>query len=55
MRTLLARLLTAVQYQTTLAFALLLLPVATLARRLGITLPVQRLLDRSGDVYRSVR
>ncbi|GAD53542.1 hypothetical protein MBEHAL_2302 [Halarchaeum acidiphilum MH1-52-1] len=51
----LARLVTAVQYQITLAFALALLPVATLASRLGLTLPVHRLIERSEAAYRSAR
>ncbi|QLC34436.1 hypothetical protein EFA46_009520 [Halarchaeum sp. CBA1220] len=55
MRTRFARLVTAVQYQFTLAVALTLLPLATITRRLGVTLPVHRLLERSGDAYRSTR
>ncbi|GGM65824.1 hypothetical protein J2752_000252 [Halarchaeum rubridurum] len=50
-----ARLVTAVQYQITLAFALVLLPVATLASRLGVTLPLHRLIERSEAAYESAR
>ncbi|WP_435096165.1 hypothetical protein [Halarchaeum sp. P4] len=55
MRTRFARLVTAVQYQFTLAIALVMLPIATLARRFGLTLPLHRVLERSGDAYRSTR
>ncbi|GAA0306008.1 hypothetical protein [Halarchaeum salinum] len=50
-----ARLVTAVQYQLTLAVALVLLPVATLASRLGLTLPLHRLIERSEAAYESAR
>ena len=54
MRTL-AQLLTALQYQVALALGLALLPVATLAHRVGVTLPVQRVLERSRDAYKGAR
>jgi len=51
----LARLTTALQYQVTLGVALLLLPIATLASRIGLHLPVHRVLERSRDAYRNAR
>jgi hypothetical protein len=38
-------------YQTTVALGILLLPVALLARRAGISLPVGRAVETLGDAY----
>jgi len=36
-------------YQTTVALGILLLPVALLSRRLGLPLPVDRLVERAAE------
>jgi hypothetical protein len=38
-------------YQTTVALGILLLPVALLARRAGINLPVGRVVETLGTAY----
>jgi hypothetical protein len=38
-------------YQVTVALGILLMPVALLARRIGVTLPVNRLLDAANAAY----
>lgn len=38
-------------YQLSLVLAIMLLPVALVARRAGITLPVHRAVERFGDAY----
>ncbi len=38
-------------YQTTVALGILLLPVAVLARRAGVNLPVGRLVVTMGEAY----
>ena len=38
-------------YQASIAVGILLLPVALLARRAGVTLPVGRLVERLGNAY----
>lgn len=38
-------------YQLSLLVGVLLLPVALAARRLGVTLPLGRLVERLGDAY----
>jgi len=47
----LTRLTTAALYQTTLALGIALMPVALLARQVGVTLPVHRLIDRTERAY----
>ncbi|MFB6069924.1 MAG: hypothetical protein ABEJ76_02775 [Halanaeroarchaeum sp.] len=42
-------------YQTTVALGITLLPVALLAKRLGVTLPVHRLIERTESVYEASR
>jgi hypothetical protein len=42
-------------YQLSLLIGLLLLPVALLARQGGLTLPVGRLVERTGRAYESAR
>ena len=42
-------------YQFTLVVGLVLLPVAVLARRGGLTLPVGRLIERTGRAYAATR
>jgi len=42
-----------VLYQITLAVGILAMPVALGARRLGLTLPVRRLVESAGRVYRN--
>jgi hypothetical protein len=42
-------------YQLSLLLALLLLPVAVLARHGGLTLPLGRLVERTGRVYAAAR
>lgn len=41
-------------YQSTLALGIALLPVALVARKLGFTIPVHRLIERTELAYRSV-
>jgi len=41
-------------YQSSLALGLALLPVALLARKAGVTLPVHRLIERTERAYQSV-
>ncbi|MFB6173421.1 MAG: hypothetical protein ABEI39_02145 [Halobacteriales archaeon] len=38
-------------YQLSIAVGLLLLPVAVLARRAGVTIPVHRVVERLGRAY----
>jgi hypothetical protein len=38
-------------YQLSILLGIALLPVALLARRVGVSLPVDRLLDRLGAAY----
>ena len=38
-------------YQLTLALGILLMPVALLARRVGVRLPVDRIVDAAGAAY----
>jgi|GEM_PF-838831 len=40
-------------YQLSLVTGLLLLPIAVLANRVGVTIPVHRLLDRVQHAYES--
>jgi len=40
-----------VLYQTTLLFGILAMPVALLARRLGLTLPVRPLIESAEATY----
>ncbi|MFB6091007.1 MAG: hypothetical protein ABEJ97_08110 [Halobellus sp.] len=43
--------LTLVLYQTTLLFGIVAMPVALLARRLGLTLPVRPLIESAERTY----
>lgn len=38
-------------YQLSVAAGILLLPFALLARQVGVTLPMHRVVDRVGDAY----
>jgi hypothetical protein len=38
-------------YQFSIVLGILLLPLALLARRAGVALPVHRLIERLGDAY----
>ena len=38
-------------YQTSIVFGILLLPVALVARRGGVTLPIGRVVERLGRAY----
>ncbi|WP_394327245.1 hypothetical protein [Halopelagius inordinatus] len=42
---------TFVLYQLTLMLGILMMPVALFTRRLGVTLPVNRLVDAAGTAY----
>ncbi|SMP21746.1 hypothetical protein [Halobellus salinus] len=42
-----------VLYQITLAFGILAMPVALGAQRLGLTLPIRRLVESAERAYRS--
>ncbi|MFB6124495.1 MAG: hypothetical protein ABEJ59_00875 [Halanaeroarchaeum sp.] len=42
-------------YQTSVALGIALLPVAVLANELGLTLPVNRLIERTEVAYRTSR
>ena len=42
-----------VLYQITLAVGILAMPVALGARRLGLTLPIRRLVESADQVYRN--
>lgn len=42
-----------VAYQLSLLTGLLLLPIAILARHVGITIPIHRLIDPVHDAYQS--
>lgn len=42
---------TFVLYQLTLMLGIFMMPVALLARRLGVSLPVNRLVDAAGTAY----
>ena len=42
-----------VLYQTSIVFGILLLPVALVAQRGGVTLPVGRVVERLGRAYRN--
>lgn len=41
-------------YQSTLVLGIALLPVALVARKAGITIPVHRLIQRMDDAYTAV-
>lgn len=51
MRSRLQRATVFVLYQLSLLAGILLLPVALLVRRVGLTLPVHRVVDRVGSAY----
>ncbi|MFB6138697.1 MAG: hypothetical protein ABEJ42_10255 [Halobacteriaceae archaeon] len=53
MPTRLKRFTTALLYQTTVALGILLLPVALIARRLGVSLPVRRAIESAERLYRA--
>lgn len=38
-------------YQLSLAFGIMLLPVAILVRQFGVSLPMGRVINRLGDAY----
>ncbi len=38
-------------YQMSIAIGILLLPIALIARLLGITLPIHHVVDRLGEAY----
>ena len=40
-----------VAHQITIALGILLLPVALLARRAGVTIPIHRLVEGTGEAY----
>ena len=40
-------------YQTTLVLGIAFVPVAILARKMGITVPMHRLIERTEKAYRS--
>jgi hypothetical protein len=40
-----------VAYQTTIALGILAMPLALLARRAGVTLPLHRLVESAGSAY----
>jgi hypothetical protein len=42
-------------YQTTIALGIALLPVALVARQAGVTLRIDRLVERTGDAYTHAR
>ena len=42
-------------YQLSIALGILLLPVALLLERVGITLPVHRVVERLDEAYANVR
>lgn len=42
---------TFVLYQLTLMLGILMMPVALFTRRLGVTLPVNRIVDAAGTAY----
>lgn len=42
-------------YQTSVAVGILLLPVALVMARLGVALPVHRVVDPLGDAYEAAR
>jgi len=47
----LTKIATLTAYQTSLAVGIALLPMALLARQLGITLPIHRLVERTEAAY----
>lgn len=51
----LTRVATAALYQTTLAIGIVLMPVAVLARQLGVTLPLRRVIERTEEAYERTR
>lgn len=51
MRTSLQRATVFVLYQLSLLAGIVMLPVALLARRVGVTLPIHRVVDRFGSAY----
>ncbi|MGB9985983.1 hypothetical protein [Salarchaeum japonicum] len=53
--TALTRITTAAAYQTTLALGIALLPLAVLTSRLGLTLPIHRLVARTEHAYENAR
>jgi len=42
-------------YQATIALGIALLPVALVARQAGVTLRIDRLVERTGDAYTHAR
>lgn len=42
-------------YQFSIALGIVLLPVAVLARRQGVTLPIHRIVERLGAAYEDTR
>lgn len=44
----------ATAYQSSVALGIALLPIALAARRLGVTIPVHRLIRRTEDAYERV-
>ncbi|WP_089883512.1 hypothetical protein [Halogeometricum limi] len=46
-----SRTVTFALYQLTLALGILLMPVALLARRVGVRLPVDRMVDAAASAY----
>lgn len=55
MRRFVRRLATAAGYQLTVIAGLLLLPVAVTVRKIGVTLPMRRVVDAALDAYESER
>jgi hypothetical protein len=53
MRTLPIRAIAFVLYQLSLLTGIALFPMAVAMQKLGVTLPVHRVVDRAGDVYDS--
>jgi len=51
----LTRAVTFALYQLTIAFGIVMLPVALLTQHLGVTLPVHRLVQAVETLYRSRR
>lgn len=49
------RITTFAAYKVSLLLGLLLLPIALLARQGGVTLPIDRLIERSGRAYAAAR
>ena len=47
------RVSTYVLYQLTLLLGIVMMPVALLARRLGLRLPIRRLIEATGQAYQN--